>query len=90
MFAAEYNNVVQMSIDGKLHPIGVRKVPCHKCENCDTATMDSTADEYYAYYYTRYLNANGLNTKWHRLRRWVRRQWRLFELMFYRTSNWQR
>jgi hypothetical protein len=73
---AEYSSTVNMRIDGKLHPIGVRRVPCNKCESCDWATMDSASDEYFTYYYNKYCNANGLNTPYLKFRRRVLRFFR--------------
>lgn len=70
---AEYSSTVNMRIDGKLHPIGVRRVPCNKCESCDWATMDASADEYYMYYYNKYCNENGLNTTYLKIKRRIRR-----------------
>jgi hypothetical protein len=89
LLVAEYSATVNMKIDGKLHPIGVRRVPCHRCEDCGTATMGADSDEYFQYYYQKYLNANNLNTWRHRAWRYVRRQWSLFETMFYRGPLWQ-
>ena len=86
---AEYTSTVQMRIDGKLHPVGVRRVPCHKCDSCDWATMGSESDEYFMHYYQKYLNEKGLNTWRHRAWRYVKRQWRLWETMFYRGPMWQ-
>jgi hypothetical protein len=76
VLVAEYSNTVNMRIDGKLHPIGVRRVPCHKCEDCGTATMDASSDEYYTYYYNKYCNENGLNTPYLKFRRRVLRFFR--------------
>lgn len=76
VLAAEYSAIVNMRIDGKSHPIGVRRVPCHKCEDCGTATMDASSDECYAYHYSEYCNANGLNTPYLKFRRRVLRFFR--------------
>ena len=89
LLVAEYSATVNMRIDGQLHPVGVRRVPCQRCEDCGTATMDSSADEYYTYAYQRYINKNGLNTWRHRAWRHVKRQWRLWETAFYRGPMWQ-
>ena len=86
---AEYSATIQMRIDGKLHPIGVRRVPCHKCESCDWATMDASSDEYFQHYYQNYLNANNLNTWRHRVYRVIVRRLRLLESWFYRGPMWQ-
>jgi hypothetical protein len=89
LLVSEYSATVNMRIDGELHPVGVRRVPCQRCEDCGTATMDATADEYYSYYYQRYINEKGLNTWRHRAWRYVKRQWRLWETVFYRGPMWQ-
>ena len=86
---AEYTSTVQMRIDGKLHPIGVRRVPCHKCDSCDWATMGVESDEYFMHYYQKYLNEKGLNTWRYRAWRYIKRQWRLWETVFYRGPMWQ-
>jgi hypothetical protein len=89
LLVAEYSATVNMRIDGKLHPIGVRRVPCQRCEDCGTATMDSSSDEYYAHAYQRYINEKGMNTWRHRLYRVIMRRLRLLESWFYRGPMWQ-
>jgi hypothetical protein len=89
LMVAEYSATVNMRIDGKLHPVGVRRVPCHKCEECGTATMDAAADDHYMYFYKKYINEHGMNTWRHRLYRVVMRRLRLLESWFYRGPMWQ-
>jgi YgiT-type zinc finger domain-containing protein len=76
MLAAEFSQTVNMRIDGQLHAVGVRRVPCHKCEDCGTSVTDASADEYYNYHYNKYCNENGLNTPYLKFRRRVLRFFR--------------
>lgn len=89
LLSAEYAATVNMRIDGKLHPVSVRRVPCEKCENCDTALFSETSDPYFQHAYTKYVNANNMNTWRHRAWRYAKRQWRLWETVFYRGPMWQ-
>lgn len=89
LLSAEYAATINMRIDGKLHPVGVRHVPCEKCENCETALFSDASDPYFNYAYNKYINANGMNTWRHRLWRVIMRRLRLLESWFYRGPMWQ-
>jgi len=71
--ACTMDDVWAMRIDGVLHQVPVRKVPCHKCLRCDTVTLDGTSDEVVMYCLQKYMNAQGLNTPYLRARRVIRR-----------------
>ena len=71
--ACTLDDVWAMRIDGVLHQVPVRKVPCQKCLSCDTATLDGTSDEIVMYWQKKYMDAQGLNTPYLRARRVVRR-----------------
>jgi hypothetical protein len=64
----------KMRIDGVMHDVPVFAIPCKKCLQCDTCVLDGTSDEPMLWCLNRYLDANGLNTRWHKLRRWIRRR----------------
>jgi hypothetical protein len=64
----------KMRIDGTLHMVPVFSIPCKRCLQCHTAVMDGTSDEIIGWCLTKYLNENGLNTRWHKVRRWIRRR----------------
>ena len=51
--------------------------------------MDASADEYYSYYYQKYIEKHGMNTWRHRLYRVIVRRLRLLESWFYRGPMWQ-
>jgi hypothetical protein len=72
--ACTMDDVWAMRIDGVLHQVPVRKVPCHKCMRCDTVTLDGTSDEVVMYCLQKYMDAQGLNTPYLRVRRWIRRR----------------
>jgi hypothetical protein len=72
--ACTLDDVWAMRIDGVLHQVPVRKVPCHKCLSCDTVTLDGTSDEMIMYCQKKYMAAQGLNTPYLRVRRWIRRR----------------
>lgn len=63
-----------MRVDGVMHRVPMRKVPCHKCMGCGAATLDATSDEMIMYCLQRYMDAQGLNTPYLRVRRWIRRR----------------
>lgn len=64
----------QMRIDGVLHRVPVFSVPCQRCLQCRTTVFDGTSDEIIEWCRMKYLNENGLNTRWHKVRRWIRRR----------------
>ena len=72
--ACTLDDVWAMRIDGVLHQVPVRKVPCQKCLICDTVTLDGTSDEMVMYWQKKYMAAQGLNTPYLRARRWLRRR----------------
>ena len=63
----------KMRVDGVLHDIPLKNVPCHHCDKCDIAVFDGSSDETIQYCYNQYLVANNLNTLWLRFCRRVRR-----------------
>lgn len=69
----------KMRIDGVMHDVPVFAIPCRKCLQCDTCVLDGTFDEPLLWCVDRYLDAKGLNTRWHKMRRWIRRR-----VLFYR------
>lgn len=70
-----FNDVWDMRIDGKLHAVPVKCVPCHRCDECDIAVTDGGSDEAIEWSYKRYIKEHGLDTPWHLFRRWLRRKW---------------
>lgn len=64
----------KMRIDGVLHVVPVFSIPCRKCLSCGTSVLDGTSDEMIEWCRIKYLNEAGLNTRWHKVRRWVRRR----------------
>ena len=74
MGAFSLKSTWQMRIDGKLHAVDVFAVPCKKCLACDVCVLDGTSDEAVQWCVQQYLDAKGLNTRWHKLRRWFRRR----------------
>ena len=64
----------QMRVDGVLHSVPVFAVPCKKCLSCDVCVLDGTSDEPIHWCLQRYLDAQGLNTRWHKVRRWICRR----------------
>lgn len=71
--ACEFDDILDMRIDGQLRKVAVRRVPCMRCLNCKTAITDGTADEVIMYYVKKYLVENNMDTTGHKFRRWVRR-----------------
>jgi hypothetical protein len=63
-----------MRIDGTLHNVPVFSVPCQRCLQCRTTVFDGTSDEIIERCRIKYLNENGLNTRRHKVRRWIRRR----------------
>lgn len=66
----------KMRIAGELHSVKVFGVPCEKCLNpeCDICILSGCSDEAIQWCTEQYLDAKGLNTRWHKLRRWIRRR----------------
>jgi len=79
-----FNDVWDMSIDGKLHKVPLFAVPCMRCDACDIAVIDGGSDEAIEWAYKRYIKGNGLNTPWRRFRRGLRRLW----FRVYDRWNW--
>jgi hypothetical protein len=79
----------KMRVDGNLHNVPVYAIPCKKCLSCDTCVLDGTFDEPVLWCLNQYLDKQGLNTRWHKLRRWFRRRvqryrdrWNWYRLRF--------
>ena len=89
MLAATFSDTWNMRVDGKLHQVPLHNVPCFYCKPCDISVVDGSSDEVIQYWYTKYINAKGLNTWRHRLWRVIMRQLRLLESWFYRGPMWQ-
>jgi hypothetical protein len=64
----------KMNVDGVLHAVPVHSVPCLRCLNCNTTVLNGWSDEYVVWCLNKYLDQRGLNTRWHKVRRWVRRR----------------
>jgi hypothetical protein len=64
----------KMRVDGVLHDVPVFSIPCQKCLDCGVALLDGTSDETVLWCYNKYLENNGLNTRWHKVQRWFRRR----------------
>jgi hypothetical protein len=63
-----------MRLDGKLHAVPVRNVPCQRCINCGNVTLGGDSDEIIMYCTRQYMTANGMNTPYRRACRWLRRR----------------
>lgn len=74
MHAYWFNDIWNMRIDGQIHKVPVKHVPCHRCETCDIAVTDGGSDEAVVWSYNKYLKENGLNTPWLRIQRWCRKR----------------
>lgn len=90
--AAQYNDVQQMRVMGKLHSVPVYAVPCMYCTECGNSLIDGGSDEVIMYWYNRYINENGLNKFRHKVwrfgaRLWRRAEWWLFNRVAYRRRN---
>lgn len=85
--ACTLSDVWAMRIDGVLHHVPVRKIPCNKCMKCDTATLDGTSDDMVMYCTQKYMDAHGLNTPYLRMRRWLRRRAEGFRNRLWRDWN---
>lgn len=64
----------KMRVDGVLHEVPVFAIPCMKCLDCGVALIDGCSDDVVLYCLNKYLDQRGLNTRWHKARRWVRRR----------------
>lgn len=64
----------KMRVDGALHQVPVYAVPCLKCLNCGVTLLNGWSDEHVLWCLNKYLDKQGLNTRWHKVRRWVRRR----------------
>ena len=64
----------QMRIDGAMHAVPVFAIPCHKCLKCGMVGLGQDSDEPMLWCVDKYLDAKGLNTRWHKVRRWIRRR----------------
>lgn len=64
----------KMNIDGVLHNVPVFAIPCRRCLTCNTTILGQDSDEPTLWCLNRYLDQQGLNTRWHKTRRWIRRR----------------
>jgi hypothetical protein len=64
----------QMRVDGVLHDVPVFAIPCLKCLDCNVSVLNGWSDEPVMWCLNQYLTKQGLNTRWHKARRWVRRR----------------
>jgi hypothetical protein len=64
----------KMNVDGTLHNVPVFSVPCLKCLNCGVTLLNGWSDEIVLYCLNKYLDQRGLNTRWHKVRRAIRRR----------------
>lgn len=78
MIAARYKTTYDMRIDGVIHVVPVYAVPCTYCVPCDLCVTDAGSDEAMQWSFNKYLNENGLNTPYLRLRRWLIRRWQYY------------
>jgi len=90
MLSAAWSGVVQMRIDGVLHPVPIHGVPVDKCETCEIALIHSGTDESIQYFYKKYMDTKGLNTRRHKFVRFCRRMCRKVEWWFYNRPYWHR
>lgn len=74
MLACTMDDTFKMRVDGKLHDVPVKRVPCTHCGNCGTTLMDDASDAQIQCYYEKYLVENNLNTRWLRFKRYWRRK----------------
>lgn len=74
MRAYTFSDTWKMQVDGKLHPIPLFAIPCHKCDSCAISVVDGSSDEQIMWCYKKYLDDNGLNTTYLQIRRWIRRR----------------
>lgn len=64
----------KMRVDSVLHDVPVFAIPCMKCLDCGIAVLYSSSDDAVRWCLNKYLDQRGLNTRWHKARRWVRRR----------------
>ena len=64
----------KMNVDGKLHNVPVFSVPCLKCLDCGNVLLNGWSDEHIVWCLNKYLDKQGLNTRWHKVRRAIRRR----------------
>lgn len=64
----------KMRVDGALHEVPVFSVPCLKCLDCGVAVLNGWSDEHVLWCLNKYLDQRGLNTRRHKVLRWVRRR----------------
>ncbi len=92
MLSAVLNDVWGMRVDGKLHQVPVSNIPCDYCTACDIYLLSGLSDDEVMRSYTAYINAHGLNTRWHKIKRVIRRffrrlQWRWLNGVTYWRRN---
>lgn len=64
----------KLRVDGVLHDVPVFAIPCMKCLSCGTAVLNGWSDEPVMWCLNRYLDRQGLNTRRHKVWRWIRRR----------------
>jgi len=69
--AYTFSDTRNMRIDGKMYAVPVFAVPCMRCDDCNIAVTDGSADEAIEWAYKKYICENRLDTPWLRFKRWI-------------------
>ena len=90
MEAVQFNDVMDMRVDGELHKIPVFAVPALRCFDCGVSVVDGCSDEPMAYWYDKYVTDIGRNKWYHKLRRRWRAYCNRWRGWYWNRSPWAR
>lgn len=92
MQAAHFDEIWDMRIGGELHNIPLYSIPCMYCPACEISVVDQSSDEPILACQKKYLDENGLNTPYLRIKRWWLRTKARWECWYWNRVNtsWKR